>query len=130
MDVFSRYLFAYSKSNQDAKINAKVIFNIMTKHAYKPTTIISEKRSAFLSHVIKEVSVVFVVTLKHATTKHTQTTGMHEQSHASIKQALKIETSEIHCGKITSALRFLNTTLLTCEHCLWAKESVPWTYSL
>ena len=32
--------------------------------------------------------------LKHATTKHAQTIGLLERSHASIKQALKIETGE------------------------------------
>ena len=39
MDVFSRYLFAYPTSNQDATTIAKVVLNIMTKHAYLPTTI-------------------------------------------------------------------------------------------
>ena len=34
------------------------------------------------------------ITLKHATTKHAQTIGLLEQSHALIKQALKIETGE------------------------------------
>ena len=34
MDVFSRYFFAYPTSNQDAKTIAKVLINIMTKHAY------------------------------------------------------------------------------------------------
>ena len=33
MDVFSRSLFAYPTSNQDAKIIAKVLIIIMTKHA-------------------------------------------------------------------------------------------------
>ena len=33
MDVFSRYLFAYPTANQDAKTIAKVLINIMTKHA-------------------------------------------------------------------------------------------------
>ena len=33
-------------------------------------------------------------TLKHATTKHAQTIGLLERSHASIKQSLKIETGE------------------------------------
>ena len=41
MDVFSRYLFAYPTSNQDAKTISKVLINIMTKHAYLPTTLIS-----------------------------------------------------------------------------------------
>ena len=52
-DVFSRYLFAYPASNQDAKTIAKVLINIMTKHAYLPTTLISDKGTAFMSHVIK-----------------------------------------------------------------------------
>ena len=93
MDVFSRYLFAYPTANQDAKTIAKVLINIMTKHAYLPTTLISDKGTAFTSHVIK-VAGVLGVTLKHATTKHAQTTGLLERSHASIKKELKIETGE------------------------------------
>ena len=93
MDVFSRYLFAYPTANQDAKTIAKVLINIMTKHAYLPTTLISDNGTAFTSHVIKEVAGVLGVTLKHATTKHAQTIGLLERSQASIKKALKIETS-------------------------------------
>ena len=66
----------------------------MTKHAYFPTTLISDKGTAFASHVIKEVAGVLGITLKHATTKHAQTIGLLERSHASIKQSLKIETGE------------------------------------
>ena len=66
----------------------------MTKHAYLPTTLISDKGTAFTSHVIKEVAGVLGITLKHATTKHAQTIGLLERSHASIKQLLKIETGE------------------------------------
>ena len=94
MDVFSRYLFAYPTANQDATTIAKVLINIMTKHAYLPTTLISDKGTAFTSHVIKEVAGVLGITLKHATTKHAQTTGLLERSHMSIKQSLKIETGE------------------------------------
>ena len=47
-----------------------------------------------MSHVIKELAGVLDIILKHATTKHAQTIGLHERSHASIKQALKIETGE------------------------------------
>ena len=92
MDVFSRYLFAYPTSNQDAETIAKVLINTMTKHAYLPTTVISDKGTAFMSHVSKEVAGVLGITLKHATTKHAQIIGLLERSHASIKQALKIET--------------------------------------
>ena len=94
MDVFSCYLFAYPTANHDATTIARVIINIKTKHAYLPTTLISDKGTAFISHVIKEVAGVLGITLKHATTKHDQTIGLVERSHASIKQALKIETSE------------------------------------
>ena len=66
----------------------------MTKHAYLSTTLISDKDTAFTSHVIKEVAGVLGVTLKHATTKRAQTIGLLERSHASIKKALKIETGE------------------------------------
>ena len=94
MDVFSHYLFAYPTSNQDAKTIAKVFIKIMTKHAYLPTTLISDKGTAFMSHVTKEVAGVLGITLKHAATKHAQTIGLLERSHASIKQALKTETGE------------------------------------
>ena len=94
MVVFCRFLFAYPTSNQDAKTIAKVLINVMTKHNYLPTTLISDKGTAFMSHVIKEVAGVLGITLKHATTKHAQTIGLLERSHASIKQALKIETGD------------------------------------
>ena len=92
--VFCRFLFAYPTSNQDAKTIAKVLINTMTKHAYLPTTLISDKGTAFMSHAIKEVAGILGITLKDATTKHAQTIGLLERSHASMKQAFKIETGE------------------------------------
>ena len=47
-----------------------------------------------MSQVIKEMTGVLGITLKHATTKHPQTIGLLERSHASIKQALKVEKGE------------------------------------
>ena len=94
MDVFARYFFAYPTSSQDAKTVNKVLINIKTKHAYLPTTLISHKGTAFMSHLIKEVAGALGITLKHATTKHAQTIGLLERSHASIKQALKLGTGE------------------------------------
>ena len=94
MDVFSRYLFAYPTSNQYAKAIAIVMIKIMTKHACLPTTLISDKGTAFMSHVLKELAGVLGVTLKHATTKHARIIGLLERSHASMKQALKIRTGE------------------------------------
>ena len=94
MHVFSRYLFAYPTSNQDAKTIGKIVFNIMTKQAFLPTTLISDKSTAFNSHVIKEVAGALGISIRHATTKHAQTIWLLERSHASIKQALKIETGQ------------------------------------
>ena len=51
MEVF---FFAYPTANQEAKTIAKVLINIMTKHAYLPTTLISDEGTAFMSHVIKK----------------------------------------------------------------------------
>ena len=92
--MFSGFLFAYPTINQDAKTIAKVLINIMTKRTYLPATLISDKCTAFMSHVTEEVAGVFGLTLKHATTKHAQTFGLLERSHTSIKQALKIEKGE------------------------------------
>ena len=82
--MFSRYLFDYSTFNQNAKTNAKDKINIMTKHAYLPTTLISDKGSAFMSHVIRVVSNLFGVTLKHATTELAQTIELLKRSDASV----------------------------------------------
>ena len=58
MDVFSRYLFAYPTSNEDAKTIVKVKNNIPT---YLPTTFFSDKASAFVSHVIKVLASSFLI---------------------------------------------------------------------
>ena len=132
IDVFSRFLFAYPTSNQDAKTIAKVIINIMPKHAYLPTTLISDKGTAFLSHVIKEVAGVLVITLKHATTKHVQTIWPLEQSHASIEQALKIETGKRNSlwhKYVSTAVLNYNTSYYTsngCEPSRAFRERIPY----
>ena len=113
MDVFSRFLFGYPTSSQDAKTIAKVIINNMTKHAYLLTTIIYDKGSVFMSQVIKEVAKVLGITLQHATPKRAQTIGMLERRHASPNKTSKIETVEIRslCHKnVNIAVLIYNTT--------------------
>ena len=92
--MFSCYLFANPTSNQDAKAIAEVNINNMTKDAHLLATLISDRGTAFMSHVIKKVAGVRGITLKHATIKHAQTLGLLERSHESIKETLKIETGE------------------------------------
>ena len=79
---------------QFANTVAPVIFNILTDHAYLPTTIISDVGSAFVSHVSKEVADVVGFTLVHGTTKHAQTIGRVERTRASLKKAIKNGTGE------------------------------------
>ena len=120
MDMFSRYLFAYPTANQDAKTIAEVLINIMVKHAYLPLTLISGKGTTFMSQRIKEVAGVLGITLKHATTKHAQTIGLLEPSHASIKQALKIESGaprSLWHKYITIAILNYNTSYHTSIGC-------------
>ena len=81
-----------------------------------------------MSHVIKEVPGVLRITLKHATTKHAQTIGLLEQSHASIKRALKIETGErtsisLWHKNVNIAVLNYNTSYHA-KHWLWASRDI------
>ena len=106
MDVIPRFLFEYPTLNQDAKTIDEVLINTMNKLAFLPTPLISDKGTTFMPHVIIEVAGVLGITLKHATTKHTQTTGLPKRSHASMKKTLKLkQASGDHCGTNTSKLR-------------------------
>ena len=90
IDVFSRYLFAYPLIEATATIVAKVIKEIMTKPSYLPTTLITDKGSAFTSTITAEITQILGITLKCATTKHPQTIGKLERTHASLKTNLKM----------------------------------------
>ena len=94
IDVFSRYLFAYPLIEATATNVAKVIIDIMTKHSYLPTTLITDKGSAFTSTIIAEITQILGITLKCATTKHPQTIGKLERTHASLKTKLKMASGE------------------------------------
>ena len=94
IDVFSRYLFAYPLIEATASNVAKVLIDIMTKHSYLPTTLITDKGSAFTSTIIAEITQILGITLKCATTKHPQTIGKLERTHASLKTNLKMASGE------------------------------------
>ena len=94
IDVFSRYLFAYPLIEATATSVAKVIIDIMTKHSYLPTTLITDKGSAFTSKILEEITEILGITLKCATTKHPQTIGKLERTHASLKTNLKMASGE------------------------------------
>ena len=94
IDVFSRYLFAYPLTDASAINVAKAIIDIMTKHSYLPTTLITDKGTAFTSTIIAEITQILGITLKCATTKHPQTIGKLERTHASLKMNLKMACGE------------------------------------
>ena len=94
IDVFSRYLFAYLLTEATAANVANVIIDIMTKHSYLPTKIITDKGSAFTSTIIAEVARTLGITLKCAATKHPPKTGKLERTHASLKTNLKMASGE------------------------------------
>ena len=66
----------------------------MSKQAYLPPTIISDKESAIVYRVTKEVTDVLGITLEHFTRKHAQTIGMLERTKTSLMKTLKIKTGE------------------------------------
>ena len=94
MDVFSRYLFAYPVADASAANTAKVIIDIMTKHTYLPTTLITDKGSAFTSKLVAEIAQILGIQIRCATTKHPQTIGKLERTHASLKTNLKMASGE------------------------------------
>ena len=94
IDVIWRYAFAYRVSNPTAVNTAKVITDIMTRHAYLPTLIITDKGIVFVSQVTHEVTEILGINLKHATTKHAQTIGVLKRARATIKTSLRMASGE------------------------------------
>ena len=94
MDVFSRYLFAYPTQDMTAKTVARCIIDVMTRHCYLPTVILTDEGSQFRSEVVNQIAQTLDIRINHASTKHAQTIGILERTHASLKTSLKISTGE------------------------------------
>ena len=56
MDVFSRYPFTYNVVRTDAPTVARVLVDIMTRHAYLPTIVITDKGTQFMSEVMADAA--------------------------------------------------------------------------
>ena len=89
IDVFSLYAPAYPVSNPRALETAKVITDIMKRHAFLPTNIITDKDSIFDSNLIHDIVEAPNITLRNATTKHTQALGVLERFHSTVETSLK-----------------------------------------
>ena len=55
---------------------------------------ITDKGSVFISNVIHEIADVLGITIRRATTKHAQTIGVSERTHATINTSLKMFSGE------------------------------------
>ena len=70
------------------------MFDVMTRQENLPTLILSDKGSQFRSEVVPEITQIIDTQINHASTKHAQTIGMVERTHASVETVLKISTGE------------------------------------
>ena len=59
INVFSRYLFAYSLTDASAINVAKVLIDIMTNHAYLPTTPITDKEQHSLPRLLRKLHTIW-----------------------------------------------------------------------
>ena len=94
IDVFSRYLFGYPVTRSNATAVSRVIMDILCKHTYLPTTILTDLGTQFKAQITHEVAAVLGIELKHATMKHAQTKRLLERTHDSVKTHLKAATGE------------------------------------
>ena len=77
IDVISRYLLAYPTQNVTAKTIGRCIVD-----AYLPTLILSDKGSQYRSDIVIELIEILEIQISHASTKHAQTIGVLDGTHA------------------------------------------------
>ena len=64
------------------------------RHRYLPKIIISDLRTSFVSELLRELTNMQEIQLKHASLKHPQVVGVVECSHNAFKRTLKLNTNE------------------------------------
>ena len=93
--MFTRYLFALPLRSADAESFAKALTSIFFRHAYLPKTILTDLGTVFTANLIRNLTKMLGIQLKHATLKHPQTIGLLKRSHASFKRALKENENQL-----------------------------------
>ena len=88
--VFLRYRFAYPTQEMATRTIGRCIVDAMTRHSCVPTVIMTNKGSQFRSEVVNQNAQTLNIRLYHASTKHTQTIGILERTHAFLKTSLEI----------------------------------------
>ena len=82
LDVFIRYLFALQLRCVDAKSVAKALTSSFFRYAYLPKTILADLGTVFTANLIRNLTKMLGIQLKHATLKHPQSIGLSERRHA------------------------------------------------
>ena len=77
-----------------AETVGRCIIDVMTRHCYLPTVKLTDKGSQFRAEVINQITKPLDIGISHASTKHAQTIGILERTHATLKTSLKISTRE------------------------------------
>ena len=93
LDVFSRYLFVYPTKDVTPRTVGRGIIDVMTRHCYIPTVILTDKGSQFRSQVANEIAQTLDIRKNHRSTKHAQLIGILERTHATLKTVVNYITS-------------------------------------
>ena len=94
IDVLLRYAVAYQFFIPSAVNTTKVIIDIMTRHVFLTTLVLTDIKSVFLSQVIHEVGEILGTNVDHAITKHAQIIDNPERSHTTIRISLKMASGK------------------------------------
>ena len=70
IDVCSRYIFAYPTPNVTAYTIGRCIVDVMTRHAYLPILVLSDKGSQFRSKFVAEITQILEIQFSHASKNH------------------------------------------------------------
>ena len=90
--MFSRNTYSHIQLKiSQSKQFGRCVVDVMTRHAYLPTLILSDKGSQFRWEIVIEI---LEISTSLASTKHAQLIGIIDRTHASIKTELKISTGE------------------------------------
>ena len=92
IQVFSRYVFAYSVSKPTIISRAKINIDILTRHACLPILMITHNNSAFFANVIHEIVKIFGITLLHETTEDAQSIGVLETTNAALRAPVEVSS--------------------------------------
>ena len=73
IDVCSSDVIGYTVCSPEVVNTAKIVIDILPRHAHLPTVKKRHKGSVFVSNVIHKIVDVLATKVCHATTKHAQT---------------------------------------------------------